>query len=793
MLSNNLKLAIRNIFRNPFYSTINILGLSIGITFSLLLYLNINDELAVDQFHENGDRIYHAYFNGLDENGGYTFTQPSSPYALYHTFSNIDGVEDAVFFDESADVVIEYDGKLVKESSAWGTSSMFNVFSFELLAGKVASDKQQQESVFISEAVAQRIFGENWEGNAIGEILKVNKELDWTVAGVFKNMGSNSSIKFEVLLNAARLPSLMNDPEWIDDWGAKRASVYAELSEGVDPAAIERQINLIYKDKPGYGIGGDAMTLHPLEKNYLWTAFENGIAVGGKIQYVKIFIWAAFFLLLIASINFINLSTAQASKRAKEVGVRKTIGARKIELVSQFLSETGLMVFIAIAIAIGFSFLLVPELNQLTGKALVLPFEEFYFLGSLFLLGIGLTIIAGLYPSFVLSKFKPIKVLKKDLRTGFSHKNIRRGLVIFQFVISTGLIIGTLLMNSQVDFLKERNLGVNRENIIHLNFPGPVKERFAPLKDKLIANSKIKDVIRTSSLPTNVDWIGVDFEWQGRDPDNGGYFYQMFTDFGFDKVFDLKMKEGRFFEEEMKSDLEGLVINEKALEYIQMENPVGKTVYDYDGTPMQIVGIVEDFNFRSLHHEIEPMMIRIKPAYTNHVFIQAESGDMDNTIAYIKNTWSAVIDDYPFEYDFLDDKYAKMYETETTTGKISSYLAIVAVIISCLGLLGLITFIAGQRTKEIGIRKVLGASVLSIIILLSKDFIKLIILGLCLAVPLAWYGVNSWLDNYAFQIDISWQSFFLAGLISIGIGLLIIGVQSMQAALANPVNSLKEE
>lgn len=546
MLRNHIKITFRNFTRNPLYTSINVLGLVIGITFSLLLFLGIQDEMSIDRFHEDGERLYRSYFNGVDkETKAFTFTQPSCPYPLYTTLLETNGVENAAYFDDWGDVMMVVGDKSFKQEVYWGTPSMFEIFSFPLIEGNLEKANTNLETVFVSEDIARKFFGKYWQGNTIGKTIEINKDLNVQIAAVFENIGKNSTYRFDVLLNAKMIPGF-NDAAFMDDWGRKGATVFSKLNENIDPRGIEKQINAIYEGKPGYGVGGEAMMLFPLEDNHLWTKFEAGVATGGQIEYVRIFFGAALFLLLIACINFINLATAQASKRAKEVGVRKTVGAGKSSLVFQFLSETGVLIALAIFIALWAVNLLLPTINDLTEKAMSIPIGSWAFWLSISGLGLLLTLLAGLYPSFILSRFRPVLVLKNNLSSNYAHKNIRRGLVVFQFVLSAILIISTIVVHHQIDFIKNENLGLNRNNVIHLHLPRPVREKYEPLKNKLEESTSVTHILKTSSLPTNINEISVSHDWEGRNPDDGAYFYMFYTEFGFDQLFDIEMKEGRF-------------------------------------------------------------------------------------------------------------------------------------------------------------------------------------------------------------------------------------------------------
>ncbi|MEM6320921.1 MAG: ABC transporter permease [Bacteroidota bacterium] len=795
MLKNYVKIAFRNFVQNPLYALLNVFGLSIGITFSLLLLLGIYDHLTIDRFHTEGDQIYTAYFHGLEEDGSIPFVQGTCPYALYTTLQEVAGVEKTVYVEDWwGDMMLEKDGKLYKENGVCGTPSMFNIFSFPLVEGTIENTRSNQQTVFLSSDAATRMFGRNWAGKVIGKTITINDEYEVTVAGIFENIPKKSSFRFDVLLNVETLLSERGEA-FLTNWGWKSATVYTKLAKNVDPKAVADQINPIYAKAKGHGVGGDAVLFFPFEDNFLYTQFENGIAVGGQIDYVKIFLGAALFLILIACINFINLSTAQASKRAKEVGIRKTVGAEKSSLVFQFLTETGLLIFLTTLLSLVAAYYFVPSINELTDKNIHLPLDNPLFWGILLTFGGVLTLLAGLYPSFVLSSFNPINALKSGPSSRFAHEKIRKGLVVFQFVLSATLIISTIVVNNQIHYIKNKNFGLNRNNIIHFSLPDAFKDKYQPLKNQLESNSAITHVLKTTSLPTDVNSIGVGYTWEGMDdPEDGGYYYQLYTEFGFEEVFGIEMREGRFFDKNIQSDVNGVVINEKALDFINLENPVGKVITQKnDGQQMTILGIVKNFPFKGLHKEVEPLMIHALPEVGDNVIIKSTPEETANTIALLEKSWKEVIPNYPLEFNFLDDTYAKMYQSETAIGTISQFMATIAIIISCLGLFGLVTFTAAQRAKEIGIRKVLGASSIGILELLSKDLMKLILIGLAIAIPFSWLGTNEWLQGYAFRVELEWWMFAIAALITVVIALATVSFQSIRAAWVNPVEVLKRD
>lgn len=792
MLSHYFKISMRSFRRNALYTFINGFGLFLGILVSILMLLWAYDEWQIDRFHPDTDRLYRAYFNGVSEEGEITFTQGASPYALYKKLLETPGVEDAIFFDERNPAVMKFGEKLLKERGAWATPSMFDILDFPMLMGGTANTKGEDKSLFLSEDLAHQIYGREFSDTLIGSYLQLNDEIDLKIAGIFKNVEKNSSIDFEYVINAHFLRTAAGEG-WEDNWGAKQATVIAKLHEGTSAKQIEDVINPYYATTDGYGIGGEALMLFPFEQNYLWTKFEQGKATNGRIQYVRIFIGSAIFLLLIACINFINLSTAQATKRGKEVGVRKTVGALNTNLIRQFLAEAGILIFLVLIAAMATVAYLLPHLNALSDKAIQIAWSSPQFILTIIAFGLLLTALSGLYPAFVLSRFKPVSILKGQLSPRVQKNYLRRMLVVFQFVLSGILIISTLTVRNQLHLIQHENLGLDRNNVISMDMNGPIYDQFDIIREKLFQYGDVEAIARTSDTPVNLDWIGTRFTWEGQEPDDGNFFYLMNTEDSFDEVFQIEMIEGRFFDRNIQSDKDGIVINEKALDFIKMEDPVGKPVKDTNGKIWTILGIAKNFNFRSVHNEIEPLMIRHNPTYTGQMYLKIKDGKTSEVVAQLKTLWPEMAPGYPLEFEFVDDEYAKLYESELMVGQLSYFFAAIAIIVSCLGLFGLVTFIALQKTKEIGIRKVLGASMTHIVVLLSKNFLGLVLLSLVLAIPVAWYMLNGWLENFAFRVDLGWQVFVLAALVAILVALLTVSYQAIRAALANPVKALRSD
>lgn len=471
MIGNYIKLAFRNLYKQKLYAGINILGLAVGFAFSILMLLWVLNELKVDRFHPDGKRIYRAYFyGGMAKTGGITYTQGASPFPLYTTLKELEGVENAAIYGLQNDRIFEVGDQVYYEEGGLGSVSMFEIFDFPLIAGSLRDAEAKPTTMLISRKIAEKYFGKYWEKEAVGSTITLDGQYELEVAAVFEDIPDISSKRFDYAVNFEIVKTLFG-AEWAEDWGNKGFEVFAKLDPLVQPKNIEAQIDEIYKNAPGYGIGGEAMMLFPFEKNYLWTEFEKGLPSGGRIEYIRIFIGAALFLLLIAGINFINLSTARSSRRAKEVGVRKTVGAGKRSLVFQFMIETGIMVAIAITLGMFLASMLIPVMGGITDQELVFPFQSGKFLLALFGFWAFLSLCSGLYPAFILSDFQPVKVFKNDFQSRFNHARLRKGMVIFQFMLSSFLIIATLIVQKQLSFIQKENLGIDRENIVEYPCP----------------------------------------------------------------------------------------------------------------------------------------------------------------------------------------------------------------------------------------------------------------------------------------------------------------------------------
>ena len=789
MIRNYFKIAWRNLSKNKAFSIINILGLALGMTSSLLIMLWVGDEKAMDAFHQSDKNLYSVferqYHDGQIDAGHYTpgvlpaemkLTLPEVEYASGLAWNNLS--------------TFEANDKILKQDGNFAGPDFFNMFSFHLLKGTPETALKNPVDIAISRKMAEDFFGS--ADAAVDKSIRYQNRKDMKVTAVFENVPENSSIKFDYLIN---WETFLENESWAKDWGNNGPNTFLVLKEGTDVAAFEKKIStfldLYNKDQnDNFRI---KLGLQKYSELYLHSNFKDGELVGGRIQYVKLFSIVAVFVLLIACINFMNLSTARSVKRAKEIGIRKVVGAFRGSLIRQFISEALLTVWFAFMLAMLLVVLILPVFNELTRKQIELPIADPNFWLTL----IGLTILTGFvsgsYPALYLSSFNPARVLKGSLKFSISALWLRKGLVVFQFVLSIMLIIGTIVISGQVNYVQSINLGYDRENLIYIPLEGELTRKYKVFKDEALAKSGIQDVSRITQAPTSIQNGTSGVQWEGKDPNSAIQFTQTAIGFDFIKTMKLEMKEGRDFSKDFASDSVGYLINEKALAIFNYKDPIGMplTFWDTKGT---IVGVIKDFHFNSLHVDINPLVLRMgEKANWGWALVRTEPGKTKEALANLEKICKELNPQFPFTYKFSDEEYDKMYKSEQVVSKLSNGFAFLAIFISCLGLLGLAMFTAEQRTKEIGIRKVLGASMVSLFNLLSKEILLLVAVALLIASPLAWYTMTDWLKGFAYRIDVAWWIFVLAGLLAILIALLTVSFQTIKALLANPVNSLRTE
>ncbi len=790
MFGNYFKVAWRNLIRNKAFSVINILGLTVGLVCSLLILLWVWDERRIDNFHEQGNRLYLVYERQFVDKEVFASYKTPGMLAneMKHAIPEIAYASNFSWIDDSPDrFAFEGNNKILKFDACYADSDYFKMMSYPLIEGNVATVLNTPGSVCISEKMAKSFFGS--AAAAMGKTLRYDNRNNLVVTGVFKDLPQYVSAKFDCLIDWS---SFLHENNWAKDWGNVGPNTIILLHKDAVPQKVAAKIKnfLVKYNNPNYRA---ELELQRYGDSYLHANFKAGYLSGGRIEYVRLFSIVAVFILLIACINFMNLTTARSARRAREIGIRKVAGAARPVLVRQFLSEAMLVTALSVLLALMLVCVLLPFFNQLSGKQIIFPFSNIYFWCSL----VGLTIITGLaagsYPAVFLSSFKPLAVLKGTLKLGSSDINLRKGLVVVQFTLSIVFVTGTIVVSRQVKYIQETNLGYNRENLVYLPIEGDLAARYPVFKQEALNAPGIKMVSRIGEAPTSIGSSTWGIEWNGKLPGDNQMFTQTAVGYDFVKTLNLKMVAGRELSKDFASDSAGYLVNEAALRIIGYKDPVGKPLSMW-GRKGTIVGVLKDFHFSSLHDPIHPLIVwnGEKDNYGN-ILIRTEAGKTKEALASLERICKSLNPKFPFTYTFSDDAYQKTYNSEMVVSKLSAVFSFLAIFISCLGLLGLAMFTAEQRTKEIGIRKVLGAGVVSLFTLLSKEFITLVIIAFFIASPLAWWMMNKWLQGFSYKIDMEWWMFVLAILLITGIALLTISYQTMKAILMNPVKSLKGE
>jgi len=789
MLKNFFKVAIRNLWKHKGYSFLNIFGLAMGMTCSLLILLWIQDERTVDAWHTKGDRLYRVYerqyYDGKVESGYYT------PGLLSVEMKKVlPEVELASGFTWEDDNTFQVGEKILKERGCSAGSDFFQMFSYPLLEGNPATALPGPMGIAISRKMAVDFFGSPRE--AIGKPIRYQNKKNFTVTAVFENVPEASSAKFDYLLN---WDNFLDDNGWAKEWGNNGPGTLLLLRKDANADLVRKKITHFLNN---YNKEQDKsfrveLGMQRTRDMYLHSTFKNGEVAGGRIEYVRLFSIVAIFILLIACINFMNLTTARSVKRAKEIGIRKVVGAVRPALIRQFISEAVLLAFFSMILALGLLVLVLPFFNQMTGKHIAFPYGSSSFWLWMAALTLVTGAIAGSYPALFLSSFQPIRVLKGSLKFGGGAAWLRKGLVVFQFVLSIVLIIGTIVVASQVNYVRTMNLGYDRENLVYIPLEGDLTGKYKTFKEEALRLPGVSDVSRITQDPTQIENTTYGVDWDGKDPNVRPMFTQVSVGYDMSRTLRLQFVAGRDFSPDFATDSVGYIINESALKKIGYKDPIGKrlTFWQKKGT---IVGVLKDFHFNSLHEPIQPLIIRLQDAEVwGNALVRTKAGQTKQALVELERLCRGLNPKFPFTYRFADEEYQKLYKSEAIVHSLSNCFAFLAIFISCLGLLGLAMFTAEQRTKEFGIRKVLGARVGTLFGLLSKEFLLLVLIAFVVASPLAWWAMHAWLQNFAYHIAVQWWVFLLAGGAALLIALVTVSFQALKVAVANPVKSLRTE
>jgi len=792
MIKNYLKTAWRNLRRNKAFSVINISGLALGLTCSLLIILWIQDEQSVDGFHKNGKLLYQVYERNYYD-GKVEASYPTQGLLAEELKKLIPEIEYASGFEYASAPgtlsTFEANNKVNKMAGLYAGADFFSMFSYPLLQGTEQSALNSPGGLAISKKMAENFFGS--AEKAIGQLIRFENKDELKVTAVFENIPTNSSQQFDFLRT---WHDFVKENNWVHNWGNTDPSTFVQLRRNADALKVESKIkDFIDRYRQKDNSFRAELAIQPYPEKYLHSSFKNGYVDGGRIEYVNLFMIVAVFILLIACINFMNLATAQSAKRAKEVGLRKVVGAARSSLVKQFIGEALLLTLFSVVLAIVLSATLLPAFNNLTGKQLSIPFTQPLFWLSILALMIITGFVAGSYPALFLSSLNPAKVLKSGLKFGAGNIFLRKGLVVFQFTLSIILIVGMIVTYRQMNYIQGKNLGYDRDNLLYIPIEGELANKYTLFKQQASEIPGILDISKMRNSPTVIEHHTGSISWPGKDPNLTVSFADGVVGYDFVKTMKLQLKEGRDFSKEFGTDSISYMLNETAVNKIGFINPIGETV-TWGNHPGKIIGVLKDFHFSSMHQSIEPLILRLDENWSwGTILVRVKAGKTREVLAGIEKLCSAMNPKFPFTYQFSDSEFSKLYKSEAIVSRLSNCFAFLAIFISCLGLFGLATFTAVQRTKEIGVRKVLGASVPQIIAMLSGSFIKLIVISMFIAFPVAWYFMNKWLENFAYKVHLGWIIFFIAGSVAVMIALLTVSYQAIKAAIANPVKSLRTE
>jgi ABC-type antimicrobial peptide transport system, permease component len=789
MFKNYLTVAVRNLWKNKTFSGINLLGLALGLACSLLILLWVKDEKNMDAFHANKERIYTIYERQYYD--GKVVAAYHTPGLLAAELKRvIPEIEKATGFNYEDTYTFSVGDKIMKQNGNFADADFFSMFSYPLLHGNAQTALQSPVSIAISRKMAHDFFGS--PEAAMGKTIRYNNSTDFTVTAVFENVPTSSSEKFDFLIN---WKALIEQEQWLKDWDNNSPRSIIMLRPDADPAKVEAKItHFLDKLNPEQSTSFRVeLGMQRYDQMYLHSNFTEGRIEGGRIEYVRLFSIVAIFILLIACINFMNLTTARSIKRAREIGVRKVVGAARPALIGQFIGEAVLLTFIALSMSLLLVSLLLPVFNNVTTKSLQMPFGSWIFWLNLVGLGLVTGCIAGSYPALFLSSFKPASVLKGVAKISTGASWFRRGLVVFQFSLSILLIIGTIVVSQQVQYIQNKNLGYDRQHFVYVPMEGDMPKQYPLFKERALRLPGVQNITRATISPTKIDNGTHSVLWDGKDPNIKPMFAQVAVGYDFVKTMKLKLAAGRDFSKDFATDSTGYIINESALKKIGYKDPIGKNL-TFWGEKGTIIGVLKDFHFNSLHVPIRPLILRLnEEEYWGAALVRIEPGRTEAVLDGLQKLYTDMNPAFPFTFQFSDEEYTKLYRSEAVIQTLSRYFAFLGIFISCLGLLGLAIFTAEQKTKEFGIRKVLGAPVLSLFTLLSKDFVILVGIAFVVASPLAWWALNNWLQHFQYRISIGVWVFVAAGLMALLIALLTVSFQAIRSAFASPVKALRSE
>jgi putative ABC transport system permease protein len=786
MIKNFIKIAWRNLLRHKSFSLINIAGLAIGMASAALILFWIQNEVSYDQFHTNKSRLYLAYNRAVFD--GKLWCWSTTPTVMGQTLKQeYPGVEETAR-TTSANFLFTVADKHLNIPGYFTDPGFLTMFSFPLIKGSAKTALNTIHSIVITEKLSKKLFGND---DAIGKVVRIDSVDNFTVTGVLKALPNNTRFDFEYLIPWSYFVKTQGGDE--KNWGNNSVQTWVLAKPNVSETTLNKQVLNITRSHSDQK--DDDVFMHPASKWRLYSEFENGKVVGGRINTVKLFGVIAMFILLIACINFMNLSTARSERRAREVGIRKVVGAQKGSLIGQFLGESILLAFIAGIVGLIIVQISLSGFNQLTDKQLFIPFGDvgFWFVFLLFVVLTGS--IAGSYPAFYLSSFKPVSVLKGTFKAANALVTPRKLLVVLQFTFAIVLIICTIIVRNQMQYAQDRELGYKKDNLVYTMMMGSIEKNYKMIRSELISSGAATSVTKTSS-PITQRWSDSwGFDWKGKDQSQKIDFIVYNTDGDFVKTMGLKVVAGRDIDvATYPTDSTAMLLNEASAKVMGFKNPIGQIVKTGDNHTWHIIGVIKDFIIESPYEPVRPMLVQGPKSWFNvvHYKLNPTNTTAEN-LKRAEGVFKKYNSEYPFEYHFADDEYARKFNDEKRTSTLASLFAGLTIFISCLGLFGLAAYMAQNRQKEISVRKVLGASVSHLTTLLSKDFLMLVLISFLIASPIAWYGMHVWLQNYTYRIHIQVWVFIAAGLLTMIIALATVSFQSIKAALTNPIKSLKNE
>jgi predicted permease len=791
MLRHNLLVIYRSLKRFKSTFIINLAGLSTGLACALIIYLWVYDELSVDKFHAKDERLYRIMANIPDNTGWSTIVDSPGPLAQALA-DEIPEIEYTVCLAPSSwrgfdGFILSVDDQNIKAGGQYASKDYFNIFSFGLIQGDAGLVLADKNSIVISDELAVKLFGTTQD--VVGKSVELNHERECMVSGVFRKVPANSSARFDFVLP---FDAYLDVAPWYKEWNNWGPHAFVVLQEGTNVNDFNAKINDFFRVKNGGDDNSPQLLAVGYSDHYLYGNFENGVQSGGRITYVKLFSAIGLFILFIACINFMNLSTAKAGARIKEIGVKKALGAGRKRLAQQFIGESMVMTLLSLMVAVVMVGLALPQFNLITGKELTFTLNpELIAVLAGILIVTGL--VAGSYPAIFLSGFNPVAILKGRLQTSAGEIWIRKGLVAFQFTLSIVLIVSVLVVYKQIAFVQNSNLGYNKDNVIYFEVEGRVKGSAETFLAELKQIPGVTNAASTTSDMTGHNW-SVGFNWEGKTTEDQARAEIMAVNPDFLETLGLEMKEGRFFSRDFGSDTTRVVVNEAAAKLMGFETAIGKQVKGLGN--LEVIGVVKDFHLESFHEEVKPhvfVLHRQRFAPASLIMVRIEAGREKETLERLDAFYKTYNPGFPLDYTFLDDEYQALYTSEQRVSTLSQYFAGLAILISCLGLFGLAAFTAQRRIKEIGIRKILGSSDLGIVRLLSGDFNQTVAVAITIALPVSYFIASKWLAGFAYRIELEWWFFAGSGVVALLIAWFTVGLQTMKAARVNPTECLKEE